>query len=78
MEDTMESLCGMIHCEYFKNFHISDIYDKIFFSVGRNYLMSNNMQAFLYECILRHLSLKEANYTILGVSLEAIATDERG
>lgn len=78
MEDAMESLCGTIHCEYFKNFDISDVYDETLFSVGRNYLMSNNMQAFPYKCILRHLHLREANHTIVGVSLEAMATDERG
>lgn len=48
------------------------------FSVGRSYLISNNMQAFLYRCILSYLNFREANYTVWGESLEAPAMNEHG
>lgn len=38
--------------------------------------MSNNMQAFLYKCILRHPNFRKAHYTALGASLEAPTMNE--
>lgn len=36
------------------------------------------MQAFLYRCILSYLNFREADYTVLGESLEAPTMNERG
>lgn len=40
--------------------------------------MPNGMKVFLYEWRLRCPHLREANYTVLGVSLEATAMNKHG